>query len=614
MKKYVTLLLSLILLLTLFSCQKGENTPTTPTDGTTPVLQGITDPAGTTPESTGTTTAPEDETKPPVNDNIDVEDVETDPFQYYYSIIEAYRAAVLRFDLIDADDETLAKELELETVYFAEPFRKILEAAYAFYPYGDKDEKTPAVERLRYFVYNDRCDLNDDGLYELVLMTEDYRVLAIYSHIRTPHQNMWGDTIWRDYAVLMDTFTPEEGCWIDSEGRIHVNALFSDSLYQSHAVYEIAQGGARLNLIVQYGQSNNELIKIENGERVKIGQAEFDALDEQYGSYLDPDERAEATRAQAGLKPRALFNRSQICVPEAMYRPVLNGDKPVLVAETGKYVYLKDYVPANANVSLAKCETLRYVYYYVGEKDNLDVAIDCGSAKLNLTYENGTVILTSLADEIWEEIERWDLYYLYDICALSAPWREAVLTPEEVEAIANNVWGIRDGDRDGAAGKLYIHYIDVSEEADADGYYLVAMRVETYRYCSYDDCPETDPNHRHLSDVENYRYMLVHEQTGAYYNDTRISPEHAKRIAEDYWGIADGTVIHGKGRTFVVRIDVSNDIGYGNDLYSAYLRVECYSTHGFENGYPPLEVKDIDFVYIHRDGGGTYVYPYIEGK
>ncbi len=614
MKKYVPLLLSLVLLLTLFSCQKGENTPTTSTDGSTPVVQGTTDPVDTTPEPTGTTTAPEDETKPPVDGDIDVEDVETDPFQSYYSIVEAYRTAVLRFDLIDADDETLAKELELETVYFAEPFRNILEAAYAFYPYGDKDEKTPAVERLRYFVYNDRCDLNGDGLYELVLMTEDYRVLAIYSHIRTPRQNMWGDTIWLDYAVLMDTFTPEEGCWIDSEGRIHVNALFSDSLYQSHAIYEIAQGGARLNLIVQYGQSNNEFIKIANGERVKIGQAEFDALDEQYGSYLDPDERAEATRAQAGLKPRALFNRSQICVPEAMYRPVLNGDKPVLVAETGKYVYLKDYVPANANVSLAKCKTLRYVYYYVGEKDNLDVAIDCGSAKLNLTYENGTVILTSLADEIWEEIERWDLYYLYDICALSAPWREAVLSPEEVEAIANNVWGIRDGDGDGAAGKLYIHYIDVSEEADADGYYLVAMRVETYRYCSYDDCPETDPNHRHLSDVENYRYMLVHEQTGAYYNDTRISPERAKRIAEDYWGLADGTVIHGKGRTFVVRMEISDGVGYGNDLYSAYLRVECYSTHGFENGYPSLEVKDIDFVYIHRDGGGTYVYPYIEGK
>ena len=614
MKKYVTLLLSLVLLFTLFSCQKGENTPTTPTDGTTPVVQGTTDPTGTTPEPTGTTTAPEDEAKPPVNGDIDVEDVETDPFQSYYSIVEAYRAAVLRFDLINADDETLAKELELETVYFAESFRNILEAAYAFYPYGDKDEKTPAVERLQYFVYNDRCDLNGDGLYELVLMTEDYRVLAIYSHIRTPRQNMWGDTIWLDYAVLMDTFTPEEGCWIDSEGRIHVNALFSDSLYQSHAIYEIAQGGSRLNLIVQYGQSGNEFVKIANGERVKIGQAEFDTLDEQYGSYLDPDGRAEATRTQSGLKPRALFNRSQICVPEAMYRPVLNGDKPVLVAETGKYVYLKDYVPANANVSLAKCETLRYVYYYVGEKDNLDVAIDCGSAKLNLTYENGTVILTSLADEIWEEIERWDLYYLYDICALSAPWREAVLTPEEVEAIANNVWGIRDGDGDGAAGKLYIHYIDVSEEADADGYYLVAMRVETYRYCSYDDCPETDPNHRHLSDVENYRYMLVHEQTGAYYNDTRISPERAKRIAEDYWGIVDGTVIHGKGRTFVVRIDVSNDVGYGNELYSAYLRVECYSTHGFENGYPSLEVKDIDFVYIHRDGGGTYVYPYVEAK
>ena len=95
---------------------------------------------------------------------------------------------------------------------------------------------------------------------------------------------------------------------------------------------------------------------------------------------------------------------------------------------------------------------------------------------------------------------------------------------------------------------------------------------------------------------------------------TTPEPTGITTAPEDYWGIVDGTVIHGKGRTFVVRIDVSNDVGYGNELYSAYLRVECYSTHSFENGYPPLEVKDIDFVYIHRDGGGTYVYPYIEGK
>ena len=602
MKKYVALLLSLVLLLTLFSCQKGENIPTTPTstDETTPEVQGTTDPAGTT-------TAPEDEIEPP-----DDADVETDPFQYYYSIVEAYRAAVLRFDLINADDETLARELELETVYFAESFRNILEAAYAFYPYSDKDEKTPAVERLQYFVYNDRCDLNGDGLYELVLMTEDYRVLAIYSHIRKPRQTMWGDTVWLDYAVLMDTFTPEEGCWIDSEGRIHVNALFSDSLYQSHAVYEIAQGGARLNLIVQYGQSNNELIKIENGERVKIGQAEFDALDEQYGSYLDPDERAEATRTQSGLKCYSLFSEWQGEIPEAMYRPVLKGEKKVRIGETGEFVYLKDYVLTTAGVSLAKCETLRYIYYYAEERDLLDVAIDCGSEKLNLTYEDGIVTLTSLSDEIWNEIV--ERPYGNDICTLSAPWREAILSPEEVEAIASNVWNVRDGDGDGAAGTFYIFYIDVAEEPDEDGYYLVAMRVEAYSWCGYDACTETDPNHRHLHSVKNYRYMLVHMQTGEYVDNARISPERAKRIAEDYWGLADGTVIHGKGRTFVVRMEISDGVGYGNELYSAYLRVECYSTRGFENGYPPLEVKDIDFVYIHRDGGGTYVYPYIEGK
>lgn len=602
MKKYVTLLLSLVLLLTLFSCQKGENTTNpTPTDGTTPEVQETTEPKGTT-------TAPEDAIEPP-----DDADVETDPFQYYHNIIEAYGTAVRRFDLIDADDETLAKELELETVYYAEAFRNILESAYAFYPYGDKDEKTPAVERLNYFVYDERQDLNGDGHKELVLMTEDYRVLAIYSYIERP-KVVWGETVLRDYAVLLDTFTPEEGCWIDSEGRIHVNALFSNSLYQSHAVYEIEQGGARLNLILEYGKGGNELIKIENGERVKIGQAEFDALDKQYGSYLAPDERAEATRTQSGLGRYGLFSKWQWEIPEAMYRPVLSGEKQVLVEKTGESIYLKDYVPAGGEVSLAKCDTLRYIYYDVDENDVIDVAIDCGSEKLCLTYHNGTVTLKSLSTQIWESIEERDFWYVYDICALGAPWREKVMSPQEIEAIASSVWGIEDGQGDGACGTYYIAYIDVAEEPDEDGYYLVTWREEAYSWCGYDDCPETDPNHRHLRDVRNYRHMLVHMQTGEYIDNARISPERAKRVAEDYWGLADGTVIHGKGRTFVVRMEISDGVGYGNELYSAYLRVECYSTHGFENGYPPLEVKDMDFVYIHRDDGGTYVYPYIEGK
>ncbi len=605
MKKYIALFLCMITVFSLCACNVYEKLfpALTSPEPTSPDADA---PSETTTEPAGTTTAPEDAIEPP-----DDADVETDPFQYYHNIIEAYGIAVRRFDLIDADDETLAKELELESIEFAEPFHKILEAAYAFYPYDDRDEQTPALERFSYFVYENRCDLNGDGHRELVLMTEDYRVLAIYSYIKLP-KVVRGETIWLDYAVLMDTFTPEEGCWIDSEGRIHVNALFNNSLYQSHAVYEIEQGGARLNLIVQYGQSNNEFVKIANGERVKIGQVEFDALNDQYGSYLAPDERAEATRTQSGLGYYTLFSRWQWEIPEAMYRPVLKGEKKVRIGETGEFIYLKDYVPTTADASLAKCETLRYVYYYAEEKDLLDVAIDCGSEKLNLTYDSGVVTLTQLSDEIWNEIE--ERPYGYAICKLIAPWRETVLSPEEIEAIASSVWHIRDGDEDGAAGTLYIHYVDVAEEPDEDGYYLVTWRWEAYIWCGYDACTETDPNHRHLHSVKNYRYMLVHMQTGEYVDNARISPERAKRIAEDYWGLADGTVIHGKGRTFVVRMEISDGVGYGNDLYSAYLRVECYSTRDFENGYPPLEIKDVDFVHIGKKDGGTYVYPYIEGK
>jgi hypothetical protein len=296
-----------------------------------------------------------------------------------------------------------------------------------------------------------------------------------------------------------------------------------------------------------------------------------------------------------------------------MYRPVLNGDEQVLIQKTGETVYLKDYIPAGGEVSLAKCETLRYIYYDVDENDVIDVAIDCGSEKLYLTYHNGIVTLNSLSVEIWEAIEENDFWYVYDICTLAAPWREQVMSREEIQAIASSVLGIEDGESTGACGTLIVYRLLVADEPDEDGYYLVTLREEYYHRCEFECCPD-DGSEYHLTSFRDSHYMLVHERTGEVLDDARTSSVGAQKLAGAYWGIADGQVICGSDKTFVVRILVKDDPNFTNAFYHVFLQVEYYQNDSYENGEPPYEVKTMDSVYIRKDDGGYFTYPDDNGK
>ena len=53
-------------------------------------------------------------------------------------------------------------------------------------------------------------------------------------------------------------------------------------------------------------------------------------------------------------------------------------------------------------------------------------------------------------------------------------------------------------------------------------------------------------------------------------------------------------------------------VSFGTSAKS-YLGIDV-SHHQGKILWEEVSKENIDFVYIHRDGGGTYVYPYIEGK
>ena len=611
MKRYIAFLLSFVLLLSFSSCALYEKVLPTPTSPE-PTVPDPTAPDETTtqPQAEVTTPTPEEE-KIPTGELIEV-----DPFGYYYGILEAWRVAVRRLDfLADSDVKKIAQELELESLSQAEQMQTMMQAADSFYPYSDRGVSSTTPERLTYFGYMEK-DINQDGIKELIILTEDCQIVAIYTNVQRAHHNVVNELFWISEAALLATYSPTNSCWIDAEGLIHVNN-YRTGFRKYHAVYEINKGGEGLTQLIEYGEdftwyaNHDHLYKIADGTKTEITQAEFDALDAQYGKYLTQTEQAKVNREQAGLVARPLYLPGAVELHEAMYRPVFNGEKQVLVEKTGRYIFLDAYVPTDG-ISLAKRETLRYMYHDVGDDGLWDAVIDCGSDKLCLTYKNGKVTLKTLSEKEWESIPSY-LYYRFS--ALGAPWRQSVLSPEEIEEIASLVWGIRDGDGDGAAGTYYLHYIDVAEAPDEDGYYLVTWRLEAYGWCGDDACTETDPNHRHLNSVKAFRYMLIHERTGEVLDDACVSPAGAQRFAAEHWGFADGAVIHGWGKTFVIRIKITDDFGYNDVYYNAYLSVKCYFTDDYESGEAPYDIKGIDFVYINKDDGAIHpYYGYVDGK
>ena len=619
MKKYIVLFLCFFMMFFMFSCNQRENISE---DSTTSENSTTLD-STTPPETLETTTEPENGTTAPEgNSRPTPSDVEVDPFEYYGGIVDAYRVATKRFDLRDESLENVYHGAALDSFTKAEPFRALVKSAHAFYPYDDENEDVISFERLNHFRYDDRTDLNGDGAPELVLLTENYEVLAIYSY-SSYRIDYYSGMPWYSYSnpVLLATFTPQEGCWIDSEGRIHVNR-YSDIHRTHQVVYEIAPVSGKLNKIVEYGEDTpynsgrRSFYKVVDGKKITIYQKEFDDLNAQYGKCLTRTERAEATREQSGLNRFYLYYFWYSDFSDAKFRSVFKGDQQVLVEKTGESVFLKDYVPVSGGVPLFQCDVLRYVYYDIDDDEIYEAVIDCGVAQFMLSYENGTVILKELSAAKWKEIEE-DVSgnYIFSICALSAPWRKNLLSREEIKTIAENIWHTEDGESTGALGTLLVYRVIVSEAPDEDGYYLVTFRTEYHHRTAeeFEGCPQ-DGSEYHIHGYKDNYFMRIHERTGEVCKDATISTKGAQKLAEEYWGVADGQVIQGVNKTFVIDIFVKERATMTNAFYCLVMQVEHYEGDAYENGEAPQKTEELYHIYINKNDGVISTCPDYSGK
>lgn len=209
----------------------------------------------------------------PLKDDVINENLPTADFSSYAAVRETYQKISTCLDTFQSSnwfggeyDDLFAFPNDL---YF-EYYTRLLYASY----------------HNAYNVGYDEIDLNGDGIDELVLMNEDYRIKAIFTQKDgTP--------------ILLDAFAYET-CWLDDEGFIHVD---NEQNYElEYNLYEFTNDG-EYNLIYS-------LLAAENGNRylTQDGKAEkityeksLELYYDDYCRYSEPFEPYEQTRNASDL-------------------------------------------------------------------------------------------------------------------------------------------------------------------------------------------------------------------------------------------------------------------------------------------------------------------------
>lgn len=199
-----------------------------------------------------------------------------DPIEDYTDVIELYQKVISVCAWYkDSEYNTYAKDLGITDPEQKVLFDKLLYAAYLNYPGRGREDHAALAHKLScgYAIK----DLNGDGVDELIFLQDDYTVVAVLS-------------MSEGKPVLLGTYRPHRRCLFDGDGRLHhVGSNGADA--GSHAVYKIADGGASLEMLVEFGLSGHEWVdgvavqkyyKLENDLAMYITQEEYEQLATQW--------------------------------------------------------------------------------------------------------------------------------------------------------------------------------------------------------------------------------------------------------------------------------------------------------------------------------------------
>ncbi|MBR6768751.1 MAG: hypothetical protein IKM34_04615 [Clostridia bacterium] len=415
-------------------------------------------------------------------------------FTSYDSILRLCRTAI---NEIDFEND---KRNELATALFGASmttekdwFFRIYDSLFLFHP-GRGEEDHNSVHYKLSFRYSYK-DLNRDGIDELVLMTDEYIMIAIFSMADGK-------------PVLLGDYQPRGSCWIDENGWLHINGS-GGADYSHNTVYKIATGGASFEVIAGFGTNGTEWIgdeavtiyyKLVNGEKVRITEAECNALEEEYGKYLGYEAGAEATKEKAGLSMIPLFHLDDTI--EQVFEAALNNEIKVTYGRFGEEdqaVYLKDYVMWEYFKPFGEFPSNSYALIDVDGDDICELAINSYNYII-LRYDQGKVYL-----------------YEFSIKQMHALFTDGTICGHDQ---AGHVITGYKLSFDGTEVKEQELWKDVYDsETDEWSYYIKGEQVSI------------EERNRYFEKNPNIKVEFISKDLW----ENRVSPSEALVIAKDYW-------------------------------------------------------------------------------
>ena len=241
--------------------------------------------------------------------------------------------------------------------------------------------------RLLYAAYHgsydigyDEIDLNGDGQSELVLMTENYRIKAIFTQTNgTP--------------VLLDAFG-YENCWLDEKGLIHVD---NEQYYElEYSLYELTKN-SEYNLVYSILVANNGnryLTKDGKTEQITFEQS-MELYYDDYCRYSEPFAPYEYTRNVSGLTYTPLNETTEDLISSATDK-IWHKYADLKKSSDKDLAHSNTYVTFKSTSERQLAVTLKYEFtYYYPDPDRENYLLDNtteSTVEINARKENGVLV------------------------------------------------------------------------------------------------------------------------------------------------------------------------------------------------------------------------------
>lgn len=488
----------------------------------------------------------------------------------YDSVLRVYRRIVDSYPIVNQNPRALAAEFGIQDDRGNEAFIRLYSSIHQFYPGRWQDDSLSPHYKLKcgYAIK----DINRDGVDELVLLTDDYRIIAVCSLVN-------------GIPVLLGNFFKEDKgwtCrnWIDAEGRIHVVRTDGLDLYH-HSISEISNG--QLIELCTYGhdvfRENGEVIgklyQTINEKTTFITEQDINELNRQYKNPLNADEAANITKDSAGFTFTSLYNEAEIAME--MYEAAINNEIKVYETNIQEYNYLADCKTPYNRIPLADCERLEYAYTDMDNDSINELVIDCGDTLL-LRYYEGTVYLYSFTFRSLYDLNT-DGSYSWNHTGQDFEYGEKQIYFEGAELKAKELYRIvNDGEPN---AEYYVEGKPVTQE-------------ELQKY---------------IGDNQKKKIEFLPLEVSL---QKEITSEEALQIASEYWEIEDGFTDYGTGSMWIFRIVLLDPPSSAWGYYHIGLQKDHYG-----RDYNDLRVllnSSIEHLFVNSVTGECQEYLPVDGK